>query len=273
MSSPFIQLDGRFFRQEEKIFTAHDFEYLLFSETLRAIRSQFMFWDEHLALIDLQFQLLNQPVPEVLTNGARELKRQLERTLVKNKLFKSARIDVCFFKKNSNTSFLIKTEEIPETGYAWNTDGITLGVFGKISKANSPLSALRLGSENYWQILRAASLTPSTELILQNAERSLLEVPGSNLFLINDNTVSTPAPETGVFISPARHAVRQICQKTGLNFQEESSLSPDDLLQADEVFLADDLQGIRWVKAFGMKRYFNKTVKIISDALNRELVQ
>lgn len=272
MSSPFVLLDGHFFRKEEKLFAPDDLDNLLFTETIRSVRNQLMFWDDHLNLINLQLNLFSQAIPEFLKNDGKELKRQLERTLVKNKHFKSAQIDLSFYRQEHGIGYLARTRDIQDTGYTLNREGITLTIFDKVTKAASPLSALRIGSETYWKILQSATNAPSTAPILLNETHSLLETPGSNLFLLRDNTVSTPAPHAGTYLNPAQHVIRQICQKQNFAFQERAHLSSKDLLLADEVFLADDINGIRWVKAFEMKRYFNRTVKMINDAFNQELI-
>jgi branched-chain amino acid aminotransferase len=49
----------------------------------------------------------------------------------------------------------------------------------------------------------------------------------------------------------------------------EKILSVDDLLDADELFLTNSIQPIRWVKNFGNKSYENRITKEIF----REIIQ
>jgi branched-chain amino acid aminotransferase len=44
------------------------------------------------------------------------------------------------------------------------------------------------------------------------------------------------------------------------------------LLGADELFLTNAINGIRWVVAYKQKRYFNTTSKKLTDKLN-ELIK
>jgi len=266
MDGAFILTDGHFSKSSDKIFTSDIFEKLLFIEPVRSIRNQLMFWNEHMMLINFHLQLLNRQTPAFLTHDAKELKRQVERTLVKNKLFKSARIDLFFFKNDEKTGYAVKTTAIDSSGYELNQEGISLALFHKITKANSPLSSLRAGSEPYWNILQAYKPSATTELILQNTGGCLLEVPERNLYLIRENQVHTTAPESGAYISPAKKVIQQICEEKKLPFMEEQRLSADDLLGVDEVFLAGSLHGIQWVKGFEMKRYLSKITREIHQA-------
>ncbi|WP_423128882.1 aminotransferase class IV [Gaoshiqia sp. Z1-71] len=272
MSSPFLLIDGQFFKNDQLFPGAEAPDHLLFSDSVRTIRNQFMFWDEHLDLINRQSELFRLSPPLFLSNKGKELKRQLERMLVKNKLFKSARIDLFFFRKKQQWSYWARTSEIEATDYELNREGISLACSGQPAKAISPLSALPIGSELYWKILRSAAL-PNTELILCNTNQTIVEAAERNIFMVSGNTVSTPSAATGVYLNPARTLIRQLCDGEGLVFHEADQLTTDDLLHADEIFLAGDVQGIEWVKAFEQKRYFNKTIRRINDAFNRELIQ
>ncbi len=50
---------------------------------------------------------------------------------------------------------------------------------------------------------------------------------------------------------------------------QSSPVAPDDLLAADEIFLTNAIQGIRWVMGFRQKRYYNnfsrKMVMLLND--------
>lgn len=267
----FDLIDGQFIKQGEKAFGTELPEQLLFMESFRAIRNRLMFWDEHQALLSLQFQLLNRVLPEFLKNDARELKRQIERTLVKNKFFKSARIDLYLYSSNKGLSYLVRAKAIDSTAYELNQEGIIIEPFSRTFKAGSPLSSLRMGSEPYWKILKAFQASFGPEPVLQNEKGCLLEAPERNLYLIRGTTVHTVLPGSGLYINPARETIRKICTKADLSFKEDEFLDDDDLLRADEVFLAGDLHGIQWIKGFEMKRYLNKTTRKINELLNQEV--
>lgn len=265
-------INGQFIKQGEKIFGSEIAEQLLFSDSLRAVRNRLMFWNEHLTLINLQLQLLNREQPAFIQNQAKELKRQIERTLVKNKLFKSARIDIFVYADCRTINYLIRTKAIDSTSYELNQEGIVLMPFKKTFKARSPLSSLRMGSEPYWKILKSFQSSSPAEFVLINEKGCLLEASERNLFLIQGFNIHTVVPDAGVYLDPSRETVRKISEQAGFTFQEDEFLDENDLRQADEVFLAGDLFGIQWVKGIGKKRYLNKTTRKLNDLLNNELM-
>lgn len=48
---------------------------------------------------------------------------------------------------------------------------------------------------------------------------------------------------------------------------------PQNLLIADEVFLSNAVQGLRWVGSYRTKRYFNGTTQELVRALNARVEQ
>jgi branched-subunit amino acid aminotransferase/4-amino-4-deoxychorismate lyase len=65
--------------------------------------------------------------------------------------------------------------------------------------------------------------------------------------------------------------VKEICEDAGIRVEESALLTEKDLLAADEIFITDDLHGIRWVMSFQDKRYYRKTAAYLSDLLRLRL--
>ena len=51
----------------------------------------------------------------------------------------------------------------------------------------------------------------------------------------------------------------------------ELAIPPLSLLDADEVFLTNAVQGIRWVGGYKQKRYYNQLAKKITQLLNEKI--
>ena len=269
---PYFLYNGKFYSEDEAVFSPKTLKQLLFEDNLKVIKSQFLFWEEHQQLLQLHFKLFNLKAPSILDNEGKELKRQIERSLTKNKYFHSATVRISFFKGEGQIDYLIELSPSRESGYVLNSSGFALVPFNGITKSDSPLSTLASGSQKLWGMAAAHQDDPNTRPIILNNDLHILETPGSNIFLINDQTIRTPSPVSGAYINPAKRIIKKIAENFELKFWEDEAITLEQLDQANEVFLADDLNGVQFIRAFGTKRYFRKQATAIADEFNRLLI-
>ncbi len=104
----------------------------------------------------------------------------------------------------------------------------------------------RLKSTSYLSRLlarREAQKKKCFEGILLNPQGHVVEGSGSNIFMVQNSKVFTPAVEEGPLVGVTRQQVIHFAEKEGFDV-EEKILLPEDLLQADEVFLTSTLKEI-----------------------------
>ncbi len=125
----FILVNGSFVSSGDYSITLEEAEALHVSEQFRVMRSNFPFFDETLEIIKLKLFLLNQPFPEFIDEDGADLKRQMERTLTKNKHFLGAILTVTFRFLNGETIFEIQSESTPSATYDLNEKGLYAEIF------------------------------------------------------------------------------------------------------------------------------------------------
>ena len=76
---------------------------------------------------------------------------------------------------------------------------------------------------------------------------------------------------TGVTPRAIREEIINIIDQFDFKLVETDALEPGHLKQADEVFIADDQHGIRWVMGFENKRFYRKLSQIILAKINKKL--
>lgn len=91
--------------------------------------------------------------------------------------------------------------------------------------------------------LRQAHEKRAAEALWFTTNGKLAEGCISNVFLVKDSTVLTPAANTPVLAGIARKTVCEIARSNSMNLTEEN-LSIDDLLGADEIFLTNVIMQI-----------------------------
>ncbi len=101
--------------------------------------------------------------------------------------------------------------------------------------------------------------------ILINEKKSVVEAIDANIFLIRGNEVFTPPLSEGCINGIIRKKIIELLSKTEFFKIKETTISPFELLQADEIFLTNSITEIQSVNKY-RKKVFNtrKTEKIIS---------
>lgn len=81
------------------------------------------------------------------------------------------------------------------------------------------------------------------EGVMLSAEGAVAEGSTSNVFVVKDETISTPATAVGLLAGITRHRVIELAGEAGIEVRE-GQLHPDELRQADEVFITSSIRGI-----------------------------
>jgi len=63
----------------------------------------------------------------------------------------------------------------------------------------------------------------------------------------------------------------RLAHQQGINTVELPGLTEEELLSAEEIFLTNAVEGIRWVLAYKNRRYFNRVSVMLNDQLNTTL--
>jgi branched-chain amino acid aminotransferase len=82
------------------------------------------------------------------------------------------------------------------------------------------------------------------EAILCAANGSVAEGATSNVFAVVDGQIRTPALEVGILDGVTRGKVLALARTNGITCHEIRFMSPDDLRQADEVFLTSSVRSV-----------------------------
>ncbi len=269
-SGKFILVDGNFSLTEEYRISLPQSESFLFSEKIRAVRTAFPFFRESLEMIRLKLVIFNQSFPAFTDKEGAGLRRQLERTLTKNKHFMGALLTVTFRLSDQKISYAIQSEKVEPTDYELNEKGLYVELFDKIQKPASSLSSLTLGSEIFWKIARN-HLQRSTvdQFLLVNTNDRIIEVPESNLYLIKGKSIRGVSVEQGAYIDITRHLMLEIFKKMDLEYSEKEAITIQDIQDAEEIMTVNSIDGIRWIVGFEGKRFFNNTIRKISDLFSQ----
>ena len=262
-SGKYILVDGSFVILDDYRISLHESECLRISETFRSVRTTIPFFRETLELLKLKLMIYNQSIPEFTENDGAGLLRQLGRTLTKNKHFMGASLTVIFWFDQQQVHYIIQSEKLEETDYAFNEKGLFLEVFDKIQKPVSALSNLTIGSEIFWKIAQSQKNFQADEQLILNSDDQIVETPYSNIYLFNGKSVRTSGEIHGAYMDVTRPIMRKIFDRLNLSYDDSEGITLSHLEDAEEIMLVNPIDGVRWVAGFEGKRYFNNNIRKI----------
>lgn len=109
------------------------------------------------------------------------------------------------------------------------------------------------------------------EAILLDYEGNIAEGPGENIFLVKDNTLLTPKPGS-ILPGITRASVMQLAQaELGMSTREET-ITPEQLMSADEIFMTGTAAEVTLIKSVDGKDIGNPDMPIarqLKDLYNR----
>lgn len=269
----YILVNGSFVPVAEYRISLKESDGFLFSERIRAVRSAFPFFRETLEMIKQKLMIFNQSFPELTENDGAELRRQMERTLTKNKQFLGAVLTIRFWISDQKIQYSIQSAKHENIGYSLNEKGLYVSVFTEIRKSVSSLSNTSLGSELNWRIAGNYQKDVASDVfLLLNTDGQIIEAVGSNIYLIKESTVKGASIYQGAYADISKPLMLTVFNKLQLSYSETEGITDQDMKEADEILLLNAIDGIRWVVGFEGKRYFNNTIRKINDLFVRSLV-
>lgn len=190
----------------------------------------------------------------------------------------SARVRYSLFRDDgglytpmTNTaSHLIESDPIDQPFFALNTKGIEIDLYTDIRKAVNLLSPLK-GISAVLYVL--ASIHKRAEglgdCLILNQSGHIAEATSSNLFMIKNSRIYTPPLNEGCVDGIMRSIILEILKEQGLE-PIEKPIAPKELMGADELFLCNTIQGLRWVYRYRDKTFLNGQTATIMRMLNEK---
>jgi branched-chain amino acid aminotransferase len=174
-----------------------------------------------------------------------------------------------FYTPESNEiSLVIEAESLPTSQFDYNPKGLVVDMFSDYRK---PLNLLSNAKTNSSVIYVMAGLFAREKgldnCILQNDQFNVAEAMNANIFLAVNGVLYTPPVKDGCVDGVMRQVLIHLATSNSIKVYE-TTIKPNDLLRADELFLTNGLKGIQWVSAYRSKRYFNNTSAKLNQILN-----
>lgn len=278
MATRFINFNGEIYSEEDKLLTIANRGYSygdgLF-ETMRMTKGKLKFADLHADRLQKGMKILKLEGYSQLDTYF--LKDKAEELAKRNKL-QNGRFKFTVYRNSSGLytpdqnkhGYSLELTALDSPYYQINAKGLIMDIYTEIHKPVNKLSNLKTcNSLPYIMAGIYKKQHKLDEAFILNQSGFLCESISSNVFLVYQGQLYTPALSEGCVGGVMRQVVMQIAKKNDLAVVE-AQINPEVLNEAEEVFITNAIKGIQWVMGFNRKRYFNEVSRFLVEKLNLE---
>lgn len=281
MSKQFINFDGNILPADQQVFSINNraFRYGdgLF-ESMRYMKGELRFPDLHVERIRKGMKLLK--FDKYSQIDAWFIREKAEELLRRNKTGADARLRLTVFRDagglysptGNKMAYVLESQKLEESQYTINAKGLIIDVFDEIPKPVNILSNLKTCNALIYVLAGIfKNQNALDEVLVLNQNGFLCESMSSNVFVVYDRKLYTPALNEGCIAGVMRQVVMRLAKENGIELVE-AQINPEILNEADEVFLTNAGRGIQWVMGYNNKRYFNEVSRFLNEKLNMQFL-
>lgn len=260
---PAVSFSNRAFRYGDSLF-----------ETIRICNNKVMFLRDHITRLKLGMTVLRMNLPaELNTENIYEFIIHL---LKHNVHAPHARVRLTVFRneggfytpETNDISFLIESEELPAP-YEINQKGYWVDIYADIKKSINKLSNIKSGNALMYVMAGIAKQSMKLDdCFIINENGTICESINSNIFVVKNGTLYTAPLSEGCVAGVMRKQIMSLATENKI-LTFESAITSYTLMNGDEVFLTNSVNGVQWVGQFKDKFYTNKMALFFIDKLNQ----
>lgn len=229
-------------------------------ETIKVSKGQILFAGDHFERLFDGLSLLRFEIPALFTKE--KLIPEILRLCEKNGCEELARIRLSvsrgyggLYDTDRRLNWLIECWALNNSVNKLNENGLITGIYPDARKSCDPFSNLK--SANFLPYSMAAQYAKENkwnDCLVLNTNGTITDSTIANVFIIKEGIIFTPALTEGCIAGIMRKNILGWLRRKGYTITE-TALSVRDIENADELFLTNAINGIRWVARCGESSY------------------
>ncbi|WP_276364071.1 aminotransferase class IV [Daejeonella sp. H1SJ63] len=278
MIKQFINFNGVIVPADQQIFSVSNrgFRYGdgLF-ESMRYLNGELKFSELHIDRIQKGMKVLKLDRSALIDTWF--LRERAEELIRRNKIGSDGRFRLTVFRDadglyspvSNKMAYVLESQKLEDNSYVLNKKGLIIDVYDEVPKPLNILSNLKTCNALVYVMAGIfKNRNGLDEVLILNQNGFLCESMSSNVFIVYDRKLYTPALNEGCIGGVMRQVVIRLAKENGIELIE-AQINPDILNEADEVFLTNAAKGIQWVMGYNNKRYFNEVSRFLNEKLNK----
>jgi len=271
----FVLINGNIIEKNKAGLSPHDHSYRygdgLF-ETMKISNGNILLEEYHFERLFSGLEMLKFKIPAHFSK--QKISEKVKELCKKNNYKELARVRLSvsrgsggLFDCDNKMSYVIECWPLEKNDF--NENGLVIDIFPDAKKSIDKFSNLK--SANYLLYVMAAIWAKENKLndaLILNQHERICDATIANIFWVKEEKIFTPSLSEGCVAGVMRKKILELPIQNSRFLVEESVLTEDILLHADEVFLTNAITGIRWVKECRGKIYSNT----ISSKISTEMV-
>jgi branched-chain amino acid aminotransferase len=205
---------------------------------------------------------------------AAKLHAEILKLCEKNAHSRAARVRLVVFRgegglydpRDHFPNYVIETWPLPSGSGGYNQNGLLIDVYPEGRKACDPLANLK--SNNFLLYIMAALHAKEQRLndcLVLNGHGRIADSTIANVFYVSKGKIYTPPLSEGCVAGVMRHWLLETLPGAGFEVREKET-RPEDLEEAEELFLTNAIRGLNWVQSFRSAAYGQEIGRAVYEA-------
>jgi branched-chain amino acid aminotransferase len=273
----FINVNGKMVPADLPVLTADNRGYRygdgLF-ETIKVKEGEVQLNQLHFERMFSGAALLQYELPAFIT--AASLEEEINALCRKNNCEKLARVRLSVYRGSgglydgdNKAGYIIECWPLEERLTRLNENGLVIDIFQDAAKGCDVFANLKSTSlMTYVMATQYAKKNKLNDALILNVHGRIADSTIANVFIMKNGIISTPALSEGCIAGVMRKHLLDQISRVGYKVSE-TTITFQDVLNADEVFLTNAIRGVRWVRQCRDKKYTNNITTEISHLVHK----
>lgn len=236
-----------------------------FFETMKVANGKIYFWDEHYSRLKQGAKYWDVKVP-----AKSKLLNLISDLIIASELqFARVRLQFTLSFNGEEMHYTATIVPLENENYIWNEKGLQLQYYDKNLIAAQQATPFKSNNrEIYLLAERSFNRNANTEVVLLNTQKEVTDTSRCSIFWIKNGVIYTPPVSSGGVDSTFCKFLFEQKKIWNLKLVRKAT-KMKDLESADEVFVANVIRGIQWVRSFRKKKYTHGLTRQLFDRVEQ----